>query len=245
MSSQIYYSIAVVITAIFLLFIWKLFLPWVFKKAISIIRFKPVNDFLTEIQSDISRLVFCEIVLFIVLANLDVWFGFPFRWMINIMVTVAKFFAIGIMFAFVSVISVYIEEHVKSSEMNDKDKKIALTLIPILGSVVRYLCFGIVAVMIIKLWGVDITPILTGTAFVLAILGLAGQAIIQDLLAFVSLIIDRPFYVGSDIEWIHDGWWERGIVEQITLRNTVIKNDDGYLFYMPNRLAGTFRVWRK
>ena len=200
---------------------------------------------LNEISSDIFRLIISEGIALFIVGNLSIWFNLPNKISSNILINIGAVYLAGVTFAFISVISDEMKTKVIASDMSDKDRSISLTLIPITGSIIRYLCLIGFIVFCIHIWGIDITPILTGTAFLLAILGIAGQAIIQDILGFVSLMIDRPFYVGSEIEWTFDGYTERGIIEEITLRNTIIKTEQGYKFYQPNRNANNFRVWRK
>ncbi len=73
--------------------------------------------------------------------------------------------------------------------------------------------------------------ILKGSALVVAIVGFAAQPAILDLICGFLISINKPFEIGDRI--IADGI-EPGIVEDITLRHTVIRIYDGLRIIVPN-----------
>jgi small-conductance mechanosensitive channel len=88
----------------------------------------------------------------------------------------------------------------------------------------------IIFMLILSLYKVNITAILTGFGIVGAIVGLALQAIIADFFAGIALILDRFFYIGDRIKV---GEIEGEVID-ITLRRTYIKDDNGYIHSIPN-----------
>ena len=203
-----------------------------------------ISIWLNEISSDIFRGGIIQSCIFFIFSAIKIFSGFD---------VVEKMLLSGFCFIFatviVSLISVIYDDFKgsveKSKSMSEKDKQITLTLIPITASIFRYLDIGFWGIALLKIWGVDILPILSGGALILALLGFAGQSVLQDVFGFLGLIIERPYYVGSTIEFIFDNNCELGIVEQITLRNTSIRNYSGYIFYIPNRDVKNFRVHKK
>ncbi len=73
--------------------------------------------------------------------------------------------------------------------------------------------------------------VLRGSALVVAILGFAAQPVISDLICGLLISIHKPFEIGDRI--ILEGQ-EAGIVEDITLRHTVIRVHEGIRTVIPN-----------
>jgi small-conductance mechanosensitive channel len=83
----------------------------------------------------------------------------------------------------------------------------------------------IVFLIILFLYKIKLTAILTGFGIIGIIIGLASQAIIADFFAGIALILDRFFYIGGRIKV---GEIEGEVID-ITLRRTYIKDDNGYI----------------
>lgn len=73
--------------------------------------------------------------------------------------------------------------------------------------------------------------VLSASALIVAILGFAAQTAISDIICGLLIISNKPFEVGDRI--IVEGL-EPGIVEDITLRHTVLKIYDGFRIIVPN-----------
>ena len=72
---------------------------------------------------------------------------------------------------------------------------------------------------------------LKGSALIVAIVGFAGQTAISDIISGFLISVNRPFDIGDRI--IVDGL-DPGIVEDITLRHTVLKIYDDFRIIVPN-----------
>ena len=72
---------------------------------------------------------------------------------------------------------------------------------------------------------------LKGSALIVAIMGFAGQTAIADIISGFLISVNHPFEIGDRI--IAEGL-EPGIVEDITLRHTVIKIYDDFRIIVPN-----------
>jgi len=75
------------------------------------------------------------------------------------------------------------------------------------------------------------STILKGSAIIVAILGFAAQTAIADVICGFLISMNKPFEIGDRI--IVDGI-DPGIVEDITLRHTVIRIYDGLRIIVPN-----------
>lgn len=228
-----------------LIAIFGIMLSRIANKSSKSVKISYVSEVLDEITSDFKRGGFAIAIVFFVASIIDLFSDelksdFVVKNILSGLVLIGS--SIGV--ALGTIAKEKLTKHYETVNISEKDRSITLTLIPIVGSILRYLNFSLSFLTILHIWGVNITPVLSGTAIALAVFGFAGQSVLQDLLGFGTLIIDRPFYVGSEIEFVFDFGAERGFVKEITLRNTVIENEAGYLFYIPNRDAKNFRVWK-
>lgn len=105
----------------------------------------------------------------------------------------------------------------------------------------RYLgsLFNLIVIILCLMYIVEVlnpnlnlhTTILRGSALLVAIVGFAAQPAILDLICGFLISINKPFEIGDRI--IAEGI-EPGIVEDITLRHTVIRIYDGLRIIVPN-----------
>lgn len=91
--------------------------------------------------------------------------------------------------------------------------------------------FILIAVLIIlSNYGIDIRPILAGAGILGLALSFGSQTLVKDFLAGFFIIIEDQFNVGDKVKI---GTFE-GVVDRITLRLTVLRDDAGNLIYIPN-----------
>lgn len=108
----------------------------------------------------------------------------------------------------------------RSSRGRDKRKD---TIINLSKNIFKYLILILVVLEILKLYGVDTTSIIASLGIFAAVIGLAFQDILKDLLAGISIIFDNKFAVG-DMVSINDF---TGTVISFGLRTTKIKSYSG------------------
>ncbi len=87
-------------------------------------------------------------------------------------------------------------------------------------SAFKYLLYVTGAVMILTTWGVDPTAILAAAGLAGIAISFGAQAVIQDIISGIFILIDKPYSVG-DIVYVQ-GF--RGLVMKMTLRNTHFKD---------------------
>lgn len=78
--------------------------------------------------------------------------------------------------------------------------------------------------------GYDINGLVAGLGIGSAIIALAVQDVVKNLIAGATIVSEKPFEVG---DWIQMGT-DEGAVENITLRNTVIRKLNNSLVTIPN-----------
>lgn len=118
-----------------------------------------------------------------------------------------------------NIVDKIMERH-KSGRGRDKRKD---TIINLSKNIFKYLILILVVLEILKLYGVDTTSIIASLGIFAAVIGLAFQDILKDLLAGVSIIFDNKFAVG-DMVSINNF---TGTVIQFGLRTTKIKSFSG------------------
>jgi len=94
------------------------------------------------------------------------------------------------------------------------------------------------ALWVMRIWEIEISPLLAGAGIIGISLGFAAKEFIADILAGVFLITDRPMAVGDRIkvERIGSDWGSWGDVIDIGLRRTQIRNTDGVVINYPNAI---------
>ncbi|WP_412067305.1 mechanosensitive ion channel family protein [Rubrivirga sp. IMCC43871] len=86
------------------------------------------------------------------------------------------------------------------------------------------------AVAVLDKLGIAVAPLIAGLGIAGVALGFAAQDTVQNLIAGVTILLDRPFAVGDNIE-LDDTF---GTVEEITLRTTRLRTLNNEMAILPN-----------
>lgn len=105
------------------------------------------------------------------------------------------------------------------------------TLAKFVASVVKMLVFAAMIVIALGKIGISIAPFVAAIGAVSLTAGLALQGSVSNYAAGVLLIISRPFKVGDTLSI--SGFY--GVVEEIKLSYTVLRNEDEELITIPNK----------
>ncbi|KFL33796.1 MULTISPECIES: mechanosensitive ion channel domain-containing protein [unclassified Sulfurospirillum] len=105
------------------------------------------------------------------------------------------------------------------------------TLAKFVASVVKMLIFAAMIVIALGKIGISIAPFIAAIGAVSLTAGLALQGSVSNYAAGVLLIISRPFKVGDTLSI--SGFY--GVVEEIKLSYTVLRNEDEELITIPNK----------
>jgi small-conductance mechanosensitive channel len=95
---------------------------------------------------------------------------------------------------------------------------------------IKYVAYIIVVFIMLGTAGVNITPIIAASAFLLVGIGLALQDLFQDILGGVFIILDKSLSVGDIIEVDN----KVGRVMEIKLRTTRTITQDDKIIIIPN-----------
>jgi small-conductance mechanosensitive channel len=99
--------------------------------------------------------------------------------------------------------------------------------------VIRLGTLGVFALAItasLTLWGLDLSGLLVGAGFLGIVVGMAARQTLGSMIAGFVLMFSRPFTIGDWVEIEGD----QGIVTDITIMNTRMRNFDGESIVMPN-----------
>ena len=86
------------------------------------------------------------------------------------------------------------------------------------------------AIASLSVWGINLGRLLVGARFLGIVIGTAARTTIGSLIAGFVLMFSRPFEIGDWVE-IDD---DEGIVTDITIINTRIRNPAGEMVILPN-----------
>ena len=124
-------------------------------------------------------------------------------------------------------------------ESKEGIKKRRNTLAGILRGVGRVFIVVVGVMMILSEVGIAIAPILAGFGIAGIAIGFGAQYLIRDLIAGIFIILENQYRVG-DVARVAD---VAGLVEEVTLRKTVLRDLDGIVHHVPNgeiRIASNF-----
>lgn len=114
--------------------------------------------------------------------------------------------------------------------------KTQVTAVNALGLAARILLWSILAVLTLDNFGVDITALVAGLGIGGIAIALAVQNVLQDLLAYVSIVVDKPFSHG---DYLVMGEYS-GTVEHIGIKSTRLRSISGeQLIFSNNDLLGS------
>lgn len=109
-------------------------------------------------------------------------------------------------------------------------KKRQDTLISICLAVLKVIVWVTAAYSIIQRFGIDPAPLLAGAGVVGFAIAFGAQSLIKDFVSGVFIILENQYRVG-DIATLNNA---TGTIERITIRTTVLRDEDGSVHYIPN-----------
>lgn len=119
---------------------------------------------------------------------------------------------------------------VRKGKKNTESYKRTQTFRSVISSIFSYIMFFILATVILRLFGVDVTSLLAAAGVVGIAVAFGAQTLVKDLLAGLFIWSEHSISVG-DIVSIND---QSGTVEAITIRTTSIRNFNGNVIVIPN-----------
>jgi small-conductance mechanosensitive channel len=104
------------------------------------------------------------------------------------------------------------------------------TLVPLLHSFCQYVLYFGAGVMMLGHLGVNTQPILAGAGIIGLAVGLGAQSLVSDVVSGFFILFESQYFVGDYVQ-IGDAC---GIVEEVGIRNTKVRDAQGKLYIIPN-----------
>jgi small-conductance mechanosensitive channel len=123
------------------------------------------------------------------------------------------------------------EEAVVPTELEKRAKTLA--------RIVQTALIGVIMVialmMIIKELGLDIGPIIAGAGIIGLAIGFGAQSLVKDVISGFFILMEDQYRVGDVVEVAGIG----GLVEQMSLRVTILRDLEGKVHFIPNGSINT------
>lgn len=97
--------------------------------------------------------------------------------------------------------------------------------------ILKVLAIGFGIASVLRVWGIDLGPLMTGVGIAGAATALAAQDLIKNFVGGMSNMAERRFEVG---DWIRAEAVVEGVVEDVSLRSTAVRQFDLSLVHVPN-----------
>lgn len=145
---------------------------------------------------------------------------------------------------FVAVFAAFKFVDIFNKNLNDKilikhSDTTILGFMPILDKVIKATILFIAIATIMQSHGVSITSLIAGFGITGLAVGLGAQITIANIFGSFALLADKAYKIGDYIiinQTVHDKAVE-GVVEDINLRSTKIRTEDGGLVIVPNNIV--------
>lgn len=105
------------------------------------------------------------------------------------------------------------------------------TLSQVLATLVRVVVWSMAALLILGVVGLNLAPLLAGAGIAGIALGFGAQTLVRDVLTGFFILSEDQYGVG-DVVTI--GTAPTGTVEDVTLRVTRLRSEDGVVWFVPN-----------
>ncbi|WP_255150877.1 mechanosensitive ion channel family protein [Halorarius halobius] len=113
------------------------------------------------------------------------------------------------------------------------------SVVPIFQNVWTAVLVGLTAFAMLELWNYDVTPLLASAGIIGIVVGFAARDTIANLFGSIALFFDGTYTVG---DWVVLEGGDRGRVEDISIRSTVIRTRDDVLVTVPNSVLNSSKV---
>ena len=117
---------------------------------------------------------------------------------------------------------------------NDKHisqmEKRAKTLGRIIVSTGNIIIYVIILFMVLNLFNIDIRPILAGAGVIGLAIGFGTQSLVKDFVSGLFILVENQYGIGDKVKI----GTSEGKVIRISMRSTVLKDEEGRTYYVSN-----------
>jgi small conductance mechanosensitive channel len=117
------------------------------------------------------------------------------------------------------------------------------TLASVLGNIGVSIIVFLAALEILPMLGLNVGPLLASAGVAGLAIGFGAQTLVHDFINGFFILLDKQYDIGDKIRVAG----VKGTVEEMTLRHTALRDDDGTLHFVPNSqitiVSNTTRDW--
>jgi len=117
------------------------------------------------------------------------------------------------------------------SHTSQKEKR-AKTLGHIIKSIGNIVIYSVILLMVLNLSGIDISPILASAGIVGLAIGFGAQSLVKDFVSGLFILIENQYGIGDEVKI---GNFEGNVIK-ITMRSTVLMDNEKKVYYISNGL---------
>ena len=117
-----------------------------------------------------------------------------------------------------------------SEELIIRQEQRAKTVASLLSSIGGFIVWSIAFIMVLSEIGLNLAPLIAGAGIAGAALGFGAQQLVRDILAGMSMLAEDQFGIGDVVDVVD----VTGVVDDVGLRTTRIRAEDGTLWFVPN-----------
>ena len=119
---------------------------------------------------------------------------------------------------------------ISGHESKAAEKKRENTLIEVVNGTLSVVIFSVAVLIILQEFGIEIGPILAAAGVAGLAIGFGGQYLIKDIVSGLFIILENQYGVGDVVCFGSTC----GLVEDITLRMTSLRDQDGTVYHVPH-----------
>jgi small-conductance mechanosensitive channel len=131
------------------------------------------------------------------------------------------------------------------AERNERAKQRAGALGAVLRSAATIIILTIAIIMVLGELNISLGPLIAGAGVVGIALGFGAQSLVRDFLSGIFIVAEDQYGVGD----IVDVGEASGVVEEVTLRVTRLRDVEGTLWHVPNgqimRVGNKSQLWAR
>lgn len=113
------------------------------------------------------------------------------------------------------------------------------SVVPVFQNIWSALIIGLGSFALLRTWNYDVTPLLASAGIIGIVLGFAARDTIANFFGSIALYFDGTYKIGDYIVTEHG---DRGRVEDVSIRSTVIRTRDDVLVTLPNSALNAARI---
>ncbi len=189
-----------------------------------------IDDFFVDLIKSVKPPFYLFIALFISFhfLNLAIWFKLLFNRII--MATVALQ-TVLILQKVIDYSAGKVVEKITDTDANEKERVEETAVIKTISKILKFVLWITAVLLLLSNMGVNVTSAIAGMGIGGIAMAMAAKDILSDIIAAVSIYLDKPFKVGQRIQVGNDV----GTVEHIGIKTTRLKTPQGQELVVSNR----------